>query len=97
MASRKLLVASIGVAAAAFSCSSSSSGNCCAPPEDTGDVVDALVDSHFALDAGHDASADVADSFADTEAIDADAMEADAASDDGSVDVLDADDASDAD
>jgi hypothetical protein len=86
MASRKLLFASIGVAAATFSCSSAASGNCCAYA-DTGEANDTLFDSHTGSDSAHDTISDVADSFADTEASDADADEA---SDGSSVDVLDA-------
>jgi hypothetical protein len=86
MASRKLLFASIGVAAATFSCASASSGNCCAY-YDTGEVVDSLSDSRNGTDSAHDTDSDVADAFADTESSDADAEEA---SEGSSIDVLDA-------
>ena len=62
MASRKLLAVSLGVAAATFSCSSAVSGNCCAYyAEDSGELVDALIDGRSDADAGHDAASDATD------------------------------------
>jgi hypothetical protein len=85
MASRKLLFASIGVAVTTFGFGcSSSSGNCCALPEDSGDIVDTLLDSQSSTDSAHD----TLDAGADS-SVDAEASDADATSDGSSVDAAD--------